>query len=174
MTEAEEPRNRRRAADSRGGGLVSGVALVVALAALGLTAWMAFFPETFGRSADPAYTDAERAEAKSATCTAFNTVRAGIVQNTNLQPPGGPEDVVGTMAVAANARISLLEGGQYLRARTAAATPTELADAVETFTETLMDIGAAATAGVPNTDPVQSTRLKDADAMSTGILGLCA
>ena len=79
MTEAETPRNRRSAESPRGGGVVSAVALVVALSALGFTAWMVLYPNTFARSSEPAYTDAERAEAKAAACTAFNTVRAGIM-----------------------------------------------------------------------------------------------
>lgn len=143
------------------------------VAALGLTTWITLYPNTFARSGDPGYTDAEHADAKRIACAAFAAVRKGISDNTNLPSPGGPEDVVGSLAVAANARISLFEGGQYLRARTPAATPTELAATIETFSETLMDIGAAATAGIPSTDPGQSTRLRGADTLSAEIAALC-
>lgn len=97
----------------------------------------------------------------------------GVTQNTNLQAPGGPEDAVGNLAIAANARLSLYDGGQYLLARLDPATPPELADAVRTFANNLMDIGAAATAGALNTDPEQSARLRDADSVNSTVDGLC-
>jgi hypothetical protein len=93
--------------------------------------------------------------------------------NTNLQPPGGPEDVTGSLAVAANARISLYSGGEYLLARLDPATSPELADAAKKFGNLLMDIGAAATAGQQNTEPEQTARLKDADAVNATVTGLC-
>jgi hypothetical protein len=93
--------------------------------------------------------------------------------NTNLQPPGGPEDVTGSLAVAANSRIALYDGGQYLLARLDPATPPELADPVKKFGNLLMDIGAAATAGQQNSEPEQTARLKDADAANTTIIELC-
>jgi hypothetical protein len=65
--------------------------------------------------------------------------------------------------------ISVYDGGQYLLARLAPATPTDLADAVRGFANGLMDIGAAATAGAQNTDPEPAKRLSDADAASTRI-----
>jgi hypothetical protein len=104
----------------------------------------------------------------------FGTVRNGVSQNTNLQAPGGPEDVVGNLAVAANARLALFEGGQYLLARVEPATPPELADAVRSFANNLMDIGAAATAGALNTDPDQAGRLHEADKLNGTVAGLCA
>ena len=36
-----------------------------------------------------------------------------------------------------------------------------------------MDIGAAATAGVPNDDPEQAGRLRDAEAASAAVNGHC-
>jgi hypothetical protein len=60
-------------------------------------------------------------------------VRKGVSLNSNLQPPGGPEDVTGSLAVVANARISLYDGGQYLLVRLDPATPPDLADAVKTL-----------------------------------------
>ena len=100
-------------------------------------------------------------------------MRKGVSLNTNLQPPGGPEDVTGTLAVVANARISLYDGGQYLLARLDPATPPELADAVKKFANLLMDIGAAATSGAQNSEPEQAARLKDADATNATITELC-
>ena len=152
---------------------MAGVALL-AVAGIALSVWALLRPASGGSDATPSYSDGQRAEAKAQICAAFNTVRQGVSRNTNLQVPGGEADVAGTLAVAANARISLYDGGQYLLARLAPATPTELADAVRGFANGLMDIGAAATAGAPNADPDQAKRLTDADAANTTIGQLCA
>ena len=77
------------------------------------------------------------------------------------------------MAVAANARLALYDGGQYLLARLQPDTPQELADAVRKFANNLMDIGARSTSGIPNTDPAQAARLKEADEANTKITELC-
>ncbi len=50
---------------------------------------------------------------------------------------------------------------------------TELADAVRKFANNLMDIGARSTSGIPNSDPAQAARLKEADEANTTIINLC-
>jgi hypothetical protein len=150
-------------------GPLSVISLIVAVAALALAGWVLFRSD----SSEASYTDAQRAEAKAEICTATDLVRRGVSLNTNLQPAGGPDDVTGSMAVAANARVSLYDGGQYLLARLDPATPANLADAVRNFANNLMDIGAAATAGAQNTDPDQAARLKDADAANATVAELC-
>lgn len=145
--------------------------LAVAIAVLSLGVAVFALMRTF--DAGPDYTEAQRSEARSTICSAFETVRTGVATNTNVEPPGGSSDISGALAVAANARISLLDGGQYLLARLDPATPTDLAGEVRRFAGQLMDIGAAATAGVPNTDPAQAARLADAEAASTAISGRC-
>ncbi len=152
------------------------VVAAIAVVALALAGWALLRPAPVasGSAAESGnYTDAQRSDSKAKICTAFNTVRTGVTQNTNLAAPGGPEDVTGALAVAANARLSLYDGGQYLLARLDPATPAELADPVRAFGNGLMDIGAAATAGAQNSDPAQAARLKDADAANTTIAGLC-
>ncbi|WP_264038234.1 hypothetical protein [Mycolicibacterium hodleri] len=149
---------------------------VVALLALGLAIWALLRPTPQSSSvtaAAPTYTDAQQAAAKSKVCAAHGLVRVGVNVNTNLQPPGGPDDAVGALAAAANARVALGGGGQYLLANLDPATPQPVADAVRPFALKLMDIGAAATAGIPNTDPQQAARLQDADKMNTEIANLC-
>ena len=118
----------------------------------------------------PEYTDQQRAEATARICEAFQTVRTGVATNTNIE---APDDIAGALAAAANARVALLDGGQYLLARLDPATPGDLSGEVRRFAGQLMDIGAAATAGVPNDDPVQAARLQDAEAASTAISGRC-
>jgi hypothetical protein len=159
--------------DTRWGKVVIVLALVLAVAAVGLSGWTLYRLSQTGTSSAPTYTGAERADAKQKVCAAADLVRRGVSLNTNLQPAGGPEDVTGTLAVAANARLSLYDGGQYLLARMDAATPPELADAVKKFANGLMDIGAAATAGAQNSQPDQAARLRDADAANATIAGLC-
>src|SRR5262245_2623042 len=127
-------------------------ALAVAVLALGV-AVLALF-RTFDSEAE--YTDTQRADATTAICSAFDTVRTGVATNTNVEPPVGCDDIAGALAVAANARVALFDGGQYLLTRLDPATPTDLAGEVRRFANQLMDIGAAATAGVPNSDPVQA------------------
>lgn len=120
------------------------------------------------------FSEQQRADAKAKTCAAFDLVRRGVSRNTHLSVPGGPDNVAGNLAAAANARISLYDGGQYLHARIDPATPAELAEAATGFADTLMDIGAAATAGAMDSDPDQAARLKSADDANTAIGQLCA
>jgi hypothetical protein len=150
-------------------------ALVAALAvvAIGLSLWALLQPANGASGSAGDFSDAQRADAKAQACTAFTTVRTGVKRNTNMAAPGGPDDVTGALAVAANARIAMYVGGQYLLDRVGPATPQQLADALRGFANNLMDIGAAATAGSLNTDPEQATRLKNADAENTKIEGLC-
>jgi hypothetical protein len=155
----------------RRGRILLPITLVVAIGAAALSGWTLFRLSREGSA--PNYTDTQRAQGKQKICTATDLVRKGVSINTNLQPPGGPEDVTGTLAVAANARISLYGGGQYLLARLDPATPPELADAVKKFANVLMDIGANAAAGAQNSEPEQAARLKDADATNAALIELC-
>ncbi|KUH87596.1 MULTISPECIES: hypothetical protein [unclassified Mycobacterium] len=148
--------------------LLTVVSLVIAVAALAVAGWTLY---TTNRSEE--YDAAQIADAKATVCGAADIVRKGVSLNTNLRPEGGSQDVTGAQAVAANARISLYDGGQYLLQRLAPATPPELAEKVRQFANNLMDIGAHATAGVPNDDPAQAKRLADADAENKAITALC-
>lgn len=153
------------------GFIVSVAALVVALVAAGLAVWALMK----GPSSEEGqvFTGTATDDPKGSICESFNVIRNGVQINTNLQPPGGPEDVTGSMAVAANARLALYDGGQYLLARLAPDTPADLADAVRKFANNLMDIGARSTAGIPNSDPGQAARLKEADEANAKITELC-
>lgn len=169
MPDSDDASNR--SATSRGGALPV-IALIVALAALGLAGWAAFKPSA--RDAAPVFTDAQQAEAKATLCAAIDLVRKGVSLNTNLQPPGGDADVTGALAVAANARVALSGGGQYLLARIDPAVPQPLSDDAGAFANTLLDIGAASTAGALNTDADQAARLKEADSLNAKLVEGCA
>ena len=159
-------------ASSRGF-IVSVVALVVALVAVGLAVWALMKEPSKEASEAQVFTGTSTDDPKGSICEAFNVIRNGVQINTNLQPAGGPEDITGSMAVAANARLALYDGGQYLLARLQPGTPPELADAVRKFANNLMDIGARSTSGIPNTDPGQAARLKEADEANAKITELC-
>lgn len=145
------------------------ISLAVAVAALAVAAWSLY-------RSDPAnadYSAEQTADAKARACAAVDVVRRGVSLNTNLMPAGGAADVTGAQAVAANARVSLNDGGQYLIARLDPATPEALAAKAREFADSLMDIGANATAGVTNEDPAQAQRLKAADDANASLEELC-
>lgn len=168
MPDSDDASNRSKTSS---GGALPVIALIVALAALGLAGWAAFKPAT--QVAAPTFTDAQQAEAKTALCAAVDLVRKGVSLNTNLQPPGGDADVTGALAVAANARISLSGGGQYLLAKIDPAVPQPLSDDAGAFANNLLDIGAASIAGALNTDPDQAARLKEADSLNAKLVESC-
>lgn len=161
-----------------GPGVLATIAMLVAIATLGASAWMwrnPTQPDTAApaEAATPTFSDAEKNDAKTKLCAAFELVRAGVANSSALQAPGGDADVSGALAVAANARLALYGGGQYLLARIEPAAPPDVADAARKFGNTLMDIGAAAMAQVPKSDPGQDARLKDADAQNAAVEELC-
>lgn len=152
---------------------VTVIALLVAFIALGVAGWLTRYPDTF-RPSEQSFTADQQTQAKTTACQAFSTVSKGVFENTNRPNPGAPEDVAGSMAVVANAKIALFDGGQYLLARVDPATPADLAAAMKRFGDALLDIGAAANAGVLDNDQSQATRFTDADAVNGQIKALCA
>lgn len=142
-------------------------ALLLALAALALSGW------TWWQGRAPSYDPADQAIAKDTTCRAYQQVRTGVDTNTHLAPPGGDADVTSVLAVAANARVALLGGGQYLLDTVTPATPPDLAAASRDFGMTLMQFGAAAVAGAPDDDPDQQARKRDLDGLEATLDGMC-
>lgn len=167
-----------RSGSNFGPGVLATIAMLVAIATLGASAYMWRNPTQAASAAPteaaaPTFSDTEKNDAKTKLCAAFELVRAGVANSSALQSPGGEEDVTGALAVAANARLALYGGGQYLLSRIDAAAPADVADAVRKFGNTLMDIGAAAMAEVPKSDPGQDARLKEADAQNAAVEELC-
>ena len=97
-------------------------------------------------------------------------VRKAVSAQTNIDM--GP-DPVAREAVAANARLATLGGGEYLLSRLNPATPRELADAVRSFANNLQDIGINQLVGVSNTDPTVAAPLNEAQAAGTQIADMC-
>lgn len=110
------------------------------------------------------------AESKQKVCAAFDTVSKAVQLQTHAEL--GPDPVAQT-AVASNARLSLIGGGDYLLSRLDAQTPPELADAVKLFANNLQDIGVNALAGATNDDPQQAARLTAGEDGRNKVAELC-
>ncbi len=149
--------------------IIAIAAVVIGLIAAGIGGYALYAVKHQAKT----YTQAEQDTAKIALCDAVKAVSKGIAINTNLAVPGGPDDTTGALAVAANARLALISGGQYLLNKIDPAVPTELATVTRKYANTLLDIGAAATAGDQTDDPQQKVRLDDAGADSKQINDIC-
>ncbi len=141
-------------------------ATLLAIVAVALAAWAL----TSNSKSDSSAAASLPGDPKSRVCEAFNTVSRAVQLQTNTDL--GP-DPVPQSAVAGNARLALVGGGQYLLNNLDSAVPAELGDKVRSFAQQLQAIGVNALADVPYSDPVQSGRLSDADATRKQIIDLC-
>jgi hypothetical protein len=157
------------AADSSGGGggarVVALLSLLIAMGAIGVAAWalVMAWPQ-HKETAQPS------AESKQKVCAAFDTVSRAVQLQTHADL--GP-DPIAQQAVAGNARLSLVGGGEYLRSRLDDQTPPDLAEAVRLFANNLDEIGMNALAGATNDDPQQAARLSAGEDGRNKIAGLC-
>ncbi len=150
-------------------GWIAPAALVLAVIAVVLGAWGLFLASSSSGDAD--VSKAQGAEAKTNVCGAFDMVRNAVSLQTNANL--GP-DRVAVEAVAANARLATLGGGQFLLARLdESAVSGDLADAVQSFANQLEYIGMGQLAGAPSDDPAQTARLNDAQTSADRVLELC-
>jgi hypothetical protein len=140
-------------------------ALLVAVVAVGLSIWA-----LTSSSSDSSATANLPGDPKTRVCTAFNEVSKAVQLQTNSDV--GP-DPVAKMAVAGNARLALLGGGQYLLTRLGGDAPSDLADPVRSFANDLQEIGMAALTGSVNTDPEQAQRMTRAEVSRKQIVDMC-
>jgi uncharacterized protein YbjT (DUF2867 family) len=121
----------------------------------------------------PGFTGQQTADAKKHVCTTYQIARQAVVINTHLANPRG-DDQIGTLAVAANARLALVGGGSYLRESLASepATPTDLAKAVKAMAGTIEQLGMDYLAGAPSS--TQDALRSDLDKEISAINQLCA
>jgi hypothetical protein len=110
------------------------------------------------------------AESKQKVCAAFDTVSRAVQLQTHADLGVDPTSQT---AVAANARLSLIGGGDYLLSRLDDQTPPELASAVRLFANNLQDIGVNALAGATNDDPQQAARLTAGEDGRNKVAELC-
>jgi hypothetical protein len=147
--------------------------MAIAVVAIGLAAWALVRSPGEPQSAvnaQPSDDVTSSDDAKARVCAAFDTVRKAVSMQTNLDL--GP-DPVARSAVAANARLATLGGGEYLLSRLYPATPTELAKVVRSFANNLQDIGMSQLAEVPNDDPTLAAQLSEAQSVSLQITDMC-
>jgi hypothetical protein len=158
---------RVQAAPTRGGGArwVTALSLILALAALGVAAWAVVmaWPQK-DKAVEPT------AESKQKVCAAFDTVSKAVQLQTHADL--GPDPIAQT-AVAGNARLSLIGGGDYLLSRLDEQTPPDLAEAARLFANNLQDIGLNALAGATNDDPQQAARLAAGEDGRNKVAALC-
>ena len=145
---------------------IAPVALVIAVVAVALAVWSLVRPPS---SSDASGVSPD--EAKTQVCAAFDMVRQAVFLQTNANL--GPERVA-VEAVAANARLATLGGGQFLLARLDG-TPVsaDLDKEVRSFANQLELIGMRQLAGVSGDDPGQATHMSDAQASAERIVELC-
>ncbi len=139
-------------------------ALVIAVVAVILAIW-ALVGGSSGNSGA-----AMGGDPKTRVCSAFGTVSKAVPLQTHIDL--GP-DPVAQAAVAGNARLALFGGGQYLLNSVGSDTPSDLADPVRKFGNSLQDVAMHALAGEVNSDAAQAARLTEADATRKQIVELC-
>lgn len=160
----EAPSSHRPAQPSRSPGWVAIAALVVALIAAGGAGWALLRPTPQNASPAPA---SPGGDPKAEACAAYKTVSSAVYVQSHADP--GAE----VQGVAANARLAMAGGATYLLAHLNPGTPADLGDAIRSFAAGLQDISMNALAGVPNSDPTQADRLRNAEALNTKIADLC-
>lgn len=147
---------------------IAPVALVVGVVAVALAAW------GLVRSSDSDNTTyaagVPSGDQKTQVCEAFTMVRNAVSLQTNADLGN---DRVAQQAVAANARLATLGGGEFLLSRLNSEVPDDLADAVRSFADDLTYIGMGQLAGAPADDPAQGNREKTAQATAAKIDTLC-
>lgn len=127
-------------------------ALVIAVIALVLAIINFFFPSSSSKK----YSGQETQDAKAHICEVTGTVRQATSINTNMANPV-PGDPIGGLSVAANARLALLGGGEYVLARLDAepATPADVSKAAAAMAKTMQELGINYLAGASADSSVQ-------------------
>ncbi|MCV7200133.1 hypothetical protein [Mycobacterium angelicum] len=123
-------------------------------------------------AAKATFSDHEVAEAKSTICSAFNLVREAITVNTNKQSPT-TNDFAAKYAIAANSRLALYGGGEYLLEQLTVepATPADLADAVKRAAATYREVAITYLSERP--EPPQHPLTDSLEEVTTRVDGLC-
>jgi hypothetical protein len=169
---AEGESSTKRPVPSPGGSAASRwptyAALALAVVATALAA-LAYFHPAHHQASVPQ----QDGDAKANLCSAYKGAHRSVVVNTHMQSRD-PNNAVAELSVATNARLALVGGGAYLKDRLAAntAAPADLADAVNSFANTIEQLGMnyLIGAGAQAQDPLR----KDLDSQVTQLDKLCA
>lgn len=144
---------------------LSQLALVLAGTALALSIWALVAVS----SKAPAVT--LTGDAKTRVCAAFQPVQQAVLQQTNASLGSDP---VQQAAVAANARLALIGGGDYLLRQIDSKTPGNLAAEVTGLANDLQTLGINYLAGLVATDPAQAELNKRAESAMKTIAEMCS
>lgn len=118
----------------------------------------------------PQYDDEQVAEAKANICAAYHQVHRGVLVNTARNIGDDPASI---FAVAANARIALFDGGEYLSTKLSQepATPADLTDAIRTLVGAYQQLTIDYLAEVP--EPQAQASLGSVDTASATVFQMC-
>ncbi|HYB36495.1 MAG TPA: hypothetical protein VEF72_12475 [Mycobacterium sp.] len=120
---------------------------------VGIVGWFRPVPHNDHEPAPtaPTYTDQQITDAKASICAAYNISKNEVFENTH-RPNPVEGDEIGSLAVAANGRLGLYAGGDYLLKRLAAepAAPSDLANAVRALANSYEEFGIRALNNEPN------------------------
>lgn len=144
--------------------------LVALLLTLGV-AIVGWFRPVPAKSPGPTtYTDQQIAEAKAKVCSTYEQVRKAVVTNTSRN---GGDDPTATLAVAANARAALYNGGDYLSKalRQEPAAPPELTKAINTLVNSYQKLAIDFLSDAPDSE--QQTSRDAVSNAGTAVYGLC-
>lgn len=172
IADADGEVNSPRSAPPTRSRWVQPAVLVVAVSATAVATWAVVrSPGDPGGQPGVVAVDGQRSDAaQSRVCDAFDLVRDAVSMQTNVDPGTDP---AARAAVAANARLAALGGGEYLLSRLDPATPAALADPVRAFAKGIQDVGMNQLVGKPNSDPHVAALLVSAQEASVRIAQLC-
>ena len=145
---------------------IAPAALALSVLAAAGAGWALFkpAPNANGSAADP----------KGTVCTAFRTVSNAVSLQTNqVAPDLGPITPVANSAIAANARLAMAGGANYLLDILPSNASADLAKEVRSFAGSLNSIAMNALAGIGNDKPEQAALLKSAEESNKKITDLC-
>lgn len=125
---------------------------------------------TFDHIAAHKHTAEEAGEAKTKVCAAYHLVHQAVLVNTGKE---GAADFGAVLAVAANARMALFDGGQFLLTKLdeQPATAADFADAVRSLVGAYQQLAIAYLAEVP--DAESQAALESVDAASAKVYDSC-
>lgn len=149
---------------------IAPAALVVAIVAVALAAWALLSKSSPEAPIGAAAENSQGGDPKKSVCDTFRVVTSAVsIQTHNDLGP----DPIPQAAVAGNARLALLGGGQYLLTSLQSDTPEDLSNSVRSFANTLQSVGMNALAGVPNSNGEQAARLASAEQDRKKIADMC-
>jgi hypothetical protein len=148
--------------------------LAIALLALGVAIGSWFRPAPDNKPTPPppapAFNGQQVADAKAKVCAAYDRIHHAVLANTGRNGGSDPASVLG---LAANARLALYDGGQYLMKTLAQqpATPADLATAVRALVDAYQELAVNYMAEAPDAE-IQSS-FQTLDATGSKVSGMC-